>query len=132
MGERGRPRSPTLWARTRPVRPAVVGLTLVAGFLWFRGREALPVLLVVGAILLVQLALLAPAAATRVQRGADRVGRAVATGLSLILLGGVWVVVVVPVALLNRLVRIDLLGPGAGWQAGPVDARVRRGFSRER
>lgn len=80
-----------------------------------------------------QVAVVQPGVVHRVTRVLDRVGHRVAAVLSVVALGVTWLVVIVPVALLNRLLGIDVLDHGgrAGWQTVPHAARPDRPYQRD-
>lgn len=104
-------------------RGPAVGLAVVAVLWAWRGRPVLAALAAVLALVWLQVAVVWPPLARRAAAIAERVGHVVAVGLSLVALGVTWLVVVVPVALLNRLLRIDLLDHGAGGRWQRADGR---------
>jgi hypothetical protein len=116
----------------RAAVPGLIGLSLVAGFWWWRGRPLLAATCLGIAFVLLQLSVVRPAAFRRVTRAIDRFAQGLAVAVSVVLLGLTWLVVVVPVALFNRLLRIDLLqGGDAGWRPVARGQRPRRLYSRE-
>src|SRR5690349_13305647 len=96
----------------RTVVPALVGLSAVAAFSWWRGREEAALLAAAVAAALLVLSFVSPPAIRALTATVERLAHWFGVGLSFVVLGAVWVVAIVPVALLNRLVGIDLLDRG--------------------
>lgn len=117
----------------RAARGPVVALVVVAGLWWWRGRPAQAALAVVLALAWLLVAVVRPAAVHRGAAALDRVGRGVAAVLTAVALAATWLVVVVPVALFNRLLRLDLLDHGSGgrWQVTSGPPAPRRPYRRE-
>jgi hypothetical protein len=115
-------------ARLLPVVVPVV----VAGALWALGRPVLAAVLLVVAVVLLVVAALRPSVGAALTRGAAAFGRAVAGGLSWLLLGLVQLLVVAPVAGLARLTRRDpLVAEGDGttrWADRAPRRSARRTF----
>ena len=127
-------------AARRFARAAPVLTLLVATVAVLVGRAWIAVVLGLVTLGFVHLRRVAPdrAAAVegRVARAAVAFGRIVGSALSWILLGLVFVVVVVPVGLVNAILRrTPFAGPTPldqrGWDRREVVARSRRGFGRE-
>jgi hypothetical protein len=115
------------------VLPGVAGLSVLASFWWWRGRPFVATVTVGTAGTLVLLALVWPGAVKRLTRLVDRMAHAIAAGVSLVLLGVTWLLVVMPVSLLNRLLGLDVLARGAAGRWRPVapTERARRLYGRE-
>jgi lysophospholipase L1-like esterase len=121
-------------AAARPLRRAVLQLGLaaiVAGWLGARGHvpAAAGLLVVVGVVS--QGSLVSPRFERTVATVLHAVGWAVGRVLTFLLLGLTMVFFVMPVALLTRLLRVDLLAPGQG--AHPMSlwlGRIERARSR--
>ncbi len=126
-------------SRTTPVQalrcsvPALVGLTAAAAFTWWRGHPALAGVAAFLATALATTSLLWPPLAGRLRTTVERVGRGVGAVLTVLLIGLVWLVVVVPAAVFNRALGIDLLGgPSRGrWTPAAAKRGGRRTYGRE-
>jgi hypothetical protein len=104
----------------------------MAGFWWWRGRPVAALLCVAVALSLLQLAALRPATFRRLTGVLDRVAQGIATAIGVVLLGVTWLIVVAPVAVLNRVLRIDVLrGGSGGWRPVATVERPRRLYGRE-
>jgi hypothetical protein len=114
--------------------PSLVGLSFLVGFSLWRGRPVVALAAAVAAFTFVQVAVVRPSAVHRLSNAIDRVAHGVGVVLSVVVLGVTWLVVIVPVALFNRVLGIDLLDRGSGGQWGPMDGdheRPRRPFHGE-
>ncbi len=123
-----------LWVRLRSVLPGLIGLSLVATFMAWRGRTGLAAVLVSVAVVLAVSGLLTPKVGRALERVVEWVGHWVGRVLTVVLLGLLWLVAVVPVSLLNRVLGIDLLVPGSakvGWHDHEPGAVDRRQYGRE-
>lgn len=123
-----------LWGRLRSVLPGLIGLSLAASFMAWRGRPHLAAVIATVAVVLVAAGLVTPMVGQALERVVERVGHWVGRVLTVVLLGSLWIVVVVPAALLNRLVRIDLLAFGSalpGWRLHDWTGLDRRQYGRE-
>jgi lysophospholipase L1-like esterase len=88
-----------------------VGSAIAAFFAW-RGRADLAVLLFFVVLVVAQAGLVSPSFHRRFGRVLERFGHVVGVVLSVVLLGLVALFVVLPVAVVSWLFRVDLLGPG--------------------
>lgn len=108
-----------------PWIPAVVAAGVALAFWWLGRPEAAVLLVVVVAALLVA-SWRFPAVGRLVARAGAVLGRGAGRLLTVVLLGGLALIVVVPVWGLGRLVGWDLLAPGDGavgrWQSHAVRA----------
>ena len=123
-----------VWVRLRSVLPGLIGLSLVGAFLWWRGNTHLPKFLWAFAVVLALAGLLTPQVGRAMERMVVWVGHWAGRVLTVVLLGPLWLVVLVPVSLLNRVLGIALLALGsskAGWHDHEPDAVDRRQYGRE-
>ncbi len=134
------------WARppaaeVTPTHPALaIGIPLViAAVFWLLDRRTLAVIVVGLATLVMGASRLSPSFARIVHRIVTAVGRAVGSVLTILLLGGMWLLVFVPVGLVMKLLRVDPLEspglvPGTRWQRHVDSAPrlYRHQFARER
>jgi len=110
-------------------------MAAAAAFSRYRGHFRLPLVLALGAGVLLVLSLACPTIARDLRKAVASPARFLGAGFSVLLLSVVWIIVVLPVWLLNGLVRIDLLTAGSPrgttWQIRRgVDHRA-RGFGSE-
>lgn len=120
--------------RLRPVVPGVVGLSLVTVFMLWRGRPVFASVSAVAAVVLVVTGLAAPSVGRAMERLVERLGRWVGRILTVVLLGLLWLVTVVPLSLLNRALGINVLVLGTaepGWHRHEQGALLRRSYGRE-
>lgn len=88
---------------------------LVSALLLTTGHRLAAVAVVSAALLLTALAVIHAPAAERVDRAMVRLGRVVGQGLRVVLLGAVALVVLLPAALITRVLGCDPLGRSVGW-----------------
>lgn len=117
----------------RPVLPGAAALLAAAAVLRWREHLRLPAVLSIAAVLLVAVTAVWPGIGRFVSGRADSLGHLVGRALSVAVLGVAWLLVVIPVSLLNRALAIDLLSGGGAWdprrRRGPGAAR--RGYGAE-
>ncbi len=122
-------RSPNgTWGRLRAALPGAVGLSFAAVLLRWRGHLRLPMLLIAAAASLLLLGLVAPQVGRALEQVAKRASHTFGRVLAASLLGALWLVVLVPVATLNRALGLDLLEgchTAGEWRARPDTARAR-------
>ena len=113
--------------------PRLVPFGIAAGLAVLGWRAAAVVVAALATVVLV-VALVSPATATRFDGALARFGRFVGRAVGTILLGLVQLLVFLPVAAVSRLLRRDLLtrGTAGGWQArDEARSRPRRTFGSE-
>lgn len=117
--------------RTR--RQAALGPVVVLAAVALLGvvldRPAMVVGALVGAAVVVQLALVAPTAFARAEH---RVTSVVGAAVRVVLLLPLWLLVFVPVGLVSRLLGMDALGHGPRWVPRPAGVSGRRTYARDR
>ena len=120
--------------RRRSVLAGMTGLSLVAAFMVWRHRVVLASVLGVAVVVLAVTGLATPKVGRSLEWLVERVGRWVGRVLTVVLLGLLWLVVVVPLSLLNRALGIDVLALGTaepGWHRHEQWALTRRSYGLE-